>query len=402
MMKYIIIVPDGMADNPIEELGDRTPLEAAHSINMDFMAKEGAQGILHSIPKGMHPGSEIGNLSLLGYSPDKYFSGRAPLEAANMGIELKDDEIAFRCNFVTLDSNRMKDYSAGHISSKEAATLIDKLNENVPEKNVRFYTGKSYRHLMILQTPLVKNYVGVQCTPPHDILGKDIGKYLPKGSKEALFLLKIMERSQQILSQHPTNQVRIDLGDNPANSIWLWGQGLKTKLPKFKELYGIEGAIISAVDLVNGIGILAGLQIIKVPGATGYYDTDYRAKAEYALKALKKNDLVFIHIEAPDEAGHNGDLKAKIQAIESIDKDIVGTILNHFNPHDDFRILILPDHPTPVKLRTHTSDPVPFLIFGKGISRDGAIEYSERSAKSTGKIFKDGQALMENFINKYS
>jgi 2,3-bisphosphoglycerate-independent phosphoglycerate mutase len=401
-MKYIVVVPDGMADHPIKELGGKTPMEAAITTNMDYLAKNGSQGLLNTIPKGMHPGSEIGNLSLLGYQPDKYFTGRAPLEAANLGIDLADDEIAFRCNLVTINQDIMKDYSAGHIKSEEAAILIETLNHEMPEHNIRFYAGKSYRHLLVIKTHTVKNFSKIVCTPPHDILGKDIKKHLPHDGPEALILLKIMERAQKILVSHPINQVRVDLGDNPANAIWLWGQGTRPKLPSFKELYGVDGAIISAVDLVNGIGRLAGLEVISVPGATGYYDTNYKGKAEYALMALKQKDFVFIHIEAPDEAGHNGDLKAKIASIEAIDRDVLGTILNHFDPRADLRILVMPDHPTPVRLRTHTSDPVPFLIYGKGIASDGQVSYNEHSAEETQVLFENGPALIERFINKYA
>lgn len=400
-MKYIVIVPDGMADEPIEELNNKTPLEVAHTTNMDYLAQHGAQGLLHTIPKGMHPGSEIGNLSLLGYRPDKYFTGRAPLEAANLGIDLADDQIAFRCNLVTIYDGVMKDYSAGHISSQEAATLIESLDQKIPDQNVSFYAGKSYRHLMILKTHAVKNFAAIKCVPPHDILDQKIERYLPKGGAESLTLLKLMERSQKILADHPTNQVRTDLGDNPGNSIWLWGQGTKPQLPAFKEMYGLDGSIISAVDLVNGIGRLAGLNVISVPGATGYYDTNYKGKADYALDSLKEKDFVYIHIEAPDEAGHNGDVKAKIASIEAIDQHIVGTILNRFDPHDDVRILVYPDHPTPVKLRTHTNDPVPFVLYGKGIASDGQTVYNEVSAKQTKVVFKDGEALMSRFTNKY-
>jgi len=400
-MKYIIIVPDGMADEPIKELNGKTPMEAALTPNMDYLAKNGAQGILHTIPKGMHPGSEIGNLSLLGYRPDLYFTGRAPLEAANLGLDLADDEIAFRCNLVTINQDVMKDYSAGHIKSEEAAILIEALNSDMPEKHIRFYAGKSYRHLLVIKTHAVKNFSTVMCTPPHDILGKDVKKYLPHHSPEAMMLLKLMERAQKILGAHPINQVRIDLGDNPANAIWLWGQGTRPKLPSFKELYGVDGSMISAVDLVNGIGRLAGLEVIAVPGVTGYYDTNYKGKAEYALASLKEKDFVFIHVEAPDEASHNGDLKEKIASIEAIDRDIVGTILNHFDPHSDVRILVMPDHPTPVKRRTHTHEPVPFLIYGKGIASDGQHAYNEKSAKEMQVVFEHGQKLMERFINKY-
>jgi len=399
-MKYIVIVPDGMFDQPLEELGNKTPLEVAHTTNMDYMAQNGSVGLVRTIPKNMRPGSDVGNLSLLGYNPQDYFTGRAPLEAANLGIDLAKDEVAFRCNFVTILDDKMKDYSAGHISSKEASDLIDALNDQINEKNVRFVAGKSYRHLLILKVRNPKEYLEIKCTPPHDILGKDITKYLPEG-KSAKMLLKLMERSKEILVDHSVNTVRIDLRENPANMIWLWGQGCKIDLPLFKNKFGVEGAIISAVDLVNGIGKLAGLEVINVPGITGYYDTNYLGKAEYALQALKNKDFVFIHIEGPDEAGHNGDFKAKISCIEHIDREIIGTILNHFDKNDDVRLLVLPDHPTPIALRTHTDDPVGFIMYGKRIPIDDAQEFNENTAKEKGIKFENGEKLMEEFITRY-
>lgn len=399
-MKYIIIVPDGMADYPLEDLGDKTPLEVAHRSNMNYLAQHGKVGLVKTIPDRMSPGSEIGNLSLLGYNPAEHFSGRAPLEAANLQINLADDEVVFRCNLVTIHDHAMKDYSAGHIPSKEAAILIQALNEKIDEPDVRFVAGKSYRHLMIIKSRHTKDLIQLKCVPPHDILGKDIKKYLPP-SAVAIPLLKIMEKSQKILEGHPINNVRIDLKENPANMVWLWGQGGKTQLPAFKDKYGVDGCIISAVDLINGIGRLAGLEVIDVPGITGYYDTNYIGKAEYALQALKKKDFVFIHIESPDEAGHNGDAKAKISCIERIDREIVGTIVNHFDKHADVRILVLPDHPTPIALRTHTSDPVCFVMYGKGIPLDTVEEFGESEAKKKGLIFKNGEELMSFFMNRY-
>ncbi len=399
-MKFIVIVPDGMADEPLEELGGKTPLQAANTTNLNYMAQNGSQGLLHSIPKGMHPGSEIGNLSLLGYRPELNFTGRAPLEAANMNIDLKEDEIVFRCNLVSLDGKNLKDYSAGHIPSFEASQLIDALNEGIPDEGVRFFAGKSYRHLMVLKVRNVKDFAAIRCWAPHDIMGKPFAKHLPQG-KHAPMLLKLIESSQKILEEHSINRVRVDLGENPANSIWLWGQGTKPKLEPFQDKFNLRGAIISAVDLVNGIGRLAGLDVITVPGATGYYDTDYLGKAQYALEALNDHDFVFIHIESPDEAGHNGDTAEKIRAIERIDQDIVGTILNHFSDHSDVRIMVLPDHPTPIHLRTHTANPVPFVIYGKGVASDGSIEYNEASAKSRGNVFLSGEDLMTHFTNKY-
>ena len=399
-MKYIVIVPDGMADLPLEELVDKTPLEAAHTQNMDFLARNGNVGMVKTIPDGMKPGSEIGNLSLLGYNPKKVFSGRAPLEAANMGIDLAEDEIAFRCNLVTALDKKMIDYSAGHIKDKEASLIIDTLNERMGEEGIRFYAGKSYRHIMVIKVRNIQEFLNIKCTPPHDIMGKDIDRYLPQGAGSKI-LLRLMEQSQVILANHPVNNVRVDLKENPANMIWLWGQGTKPTLPSFQEKYGVAGGIISAVDLVNGIGRLAGLEIIKVPGITGYYDTNYFGKAEYALNALKSKDFVYIHIEAPDEAGHNGDARAKLESIEKIDREIIGTILTHFDAHADVRILVLPDHPTPVSLRTHTREPVGFVMFGKGLPLDTVDTFNESTAKLKGLKYQSGEALMEVFMNKY-
>ena len=399
-MKYIVIVPDGMADNPLEELGHKTPLEAAVTTNMDYLAQHGCTGLVQTIPDQMSPGSDIGNMALLGYNPKTCHSGRAPLEAANLNIHLADHEVAFRCNLVTIENNEMSDYSAGHIKTHEAALLIDALNKAAGQEGIKFYAGKSYRHLLVLKTDDPQKYCETKTVPPHDILGKNIQPFLPAGP-QAETLIKLMERSGEVFEPHPVNQVRIDLGENPANRIWLWGQGTKPNLPAFKDKFGLTGSIISAVDLVNGIGRLAGLEVINVPGATGYYDTNYLGKAQYALESLKTRDFVYIHIEATDEAGQNGDLKAKIAAIEQVDKHIIGTILNHYDKHDPVRILVLPDHPTPVKLRTHTSDPVGFVMYGKGISHDGSQEYGETAAREKGLKFDSGEALLNYFITKH-
>jgi len=400
-MKYIIIIPDGMADNPIEKLDGKTPLEVARTTNMDYMAQHGMTGLVQTIPDGMHPGSDIGNMAILGYDPKTCHTGRAPLEAANQNIILKDDEVAVRCNFTTIANDEMSDYSAGHISTKEAAVLIESLNSQINEPNVKFYTGVGYRHLVVLKTDHAKDFLKLKTTPPHDILAKKIKSFLPKGPGAELFI-RLMEKSKVILENHAVNNVRIDLKENPANMIWLWGQGIRPQLVPFSEKFELKGSIISAVDLVNGIGRLIGLDIIDVPGATGYYDTNYLGKAQYALKSLKKKDFVYIHIEAPDEAGHNGDLKAKIEAIENIDRDVVGTILNYFDKHDDVRVLVLPDHPTPVELRTHSNDPVPFLLYGKGIAHDGSQVYNEASSKEKGLQYKSGEELLKYFLNKSS
>jgi len=399
-MKHIVIVPDGMTDYPLEELGHKTPLEAARTPRMDFLARHGRVGLVRTIPGKMQPGSDVGNLSVMGYDPKKYFCGRAPLEAANLGIVLAENEVAFRCNLVTITDSRMEDYSAGHIPTQEASILIETLNRQMEEESARFVAGKSYRHLLVLKVRNPKDYLKIACTPPHDILDKEIAKYLPKGTAAKL-LLKLMEKSKSILENHSVNKVRVDLKENPANMIWLWGQGARTELPSFQEKFGVEGGIISAVDLVNGIGRLAGLEVIKVPGITGYYDTNYLGKATYALKALETKDFVFIHIEGPDEAGHNGDFKAKVTCLERIDREIIGTILDHFDPGADIRVLVLPDHPTPVRLRTHARDPVAFVMYGKSVPLDSAEAFSENTAKEKGLKFKSGAELMEYFMRRY-
>lgn len=396
-MKYIVVVPDGMADYPVPALKDRTPLEAAKTPNMDFISAHGMAGMIKTIPAGMPPGSDVGNLSAIGYDPKKYFSGRAPLEAANLNVKLKNNEVAFRCNVVTVKNEKMADYSAGHISSKEAARLIAALNRHNKNPNIKFYAGKSYRHLAIIKSADPKNLAASRCTPPHDITGKNIRSFLPKGP-DAKILNDLMTWSENILKDHPVNKKRIAQDKNPATTIWLWGQGQKPQLPLFKKKYGVKGSVISAVDLVNGIGKLIGLKVIRVPGVTGYYDTNYRGKAQYALNSLKKNGFVFVHIEAPDEAGHNGDLKMKIKCIERIDKEVLGAILSRYNISDDFRILVLPDHLTPLAKRTHTCEPVCFCMAGKGIPPQGPHQFCEKTAKKSGIFFKNGEKLMNKFI----
>jgi len=398
-VKYIIIVSDGMEDNPVAELGNQTPLESANTTNMDHMSRNGRIGIVQTIPEGLPPGSDTGNLAVMGYNPKKCFSGRAPLEAANQGIELAPNQIAFRCNTVTVGNDKMIDYSAGHIKSDESEQLIRDLNKHINMEGVEFHPGKSYRHLLILTVRDPEIFMNIKTTPPHDIIGQGIAEYLPQG-KESELLLKLMEESKEFLMNHPVNKVRVDLGENPGNMIWLWGQGTKPNIPSFTKKFGLKGSIISAVDLVNGIGRLAGLKVIDVPGITGYYDTNFLGKAEYALESLKENDFAFIHVEAPDEAGHNGDARAKAEAIGNIDEKIAGTILNHFNKHDDFRVLILSDHPTPVALRTHTSDPVSFVMFGKGIQHSGFEKFNEKTARKADFVFKSGEDLINYFIKR--
>lgn len=398
-MKYLILVPDGMADYPIDELGGRTPLEAARTPNMDFVAKEGIVGQCLTIPESLSPGSDVANLTLFGYDPMKYYSGRAPLEAANLKVDLADDEIAFRCNLVTISDDKMDDYSAGHITTKEAKTLIENIDGKLGSSDIKFYPGISYRHLMVVKDSIAPDLENIKCTPPHDILGKGIDNYLPRHKKEKEnILITLMKESREVLSRLEINKVRIDLGENPANMIWLWGQGRKLKLPPFKEKFGISGSVISAVDLIKGIALLIGLKPIDVPGATGYYDTNYSGKAEYALASLENNDFVYLHVEATDEAGHNGDIRAKVGCIERFDELIVGKILKVFKGRDDFRILIIPDHATPLKLRTHTRDVVCFAMMGKDISKDKALAFSEEEGQKSNLCFEQGYKLMERFI----
>ncbi|MDD4938816.1 MAG: cofactor-independent phosphoglycerate mutase [Candidatus Omnitrophica bacterium] len=395
-MKYIILVGDGMADYPLSELGERTPLEAARTPNLVFIAKHGRLGRVKTIPKKMAPASDVANISILGYDPAKYYSGRGPLEAANLGVELGEGDIAFRCNLITVSGDKLIDYSAGHISSKEAGILINFLNEKLGSESISFFPGVSYRHLMLLKNAS-PGLLSLKCKPPHDIAGQKVSKNLPKGD-EAGLLVKLMQDSRKLLEGHEINHVRIDLKENPANMIWLWGQGAKPSMPSFKEKYGLTGSVISAVDLIRGLGKILGLDVIKVPGATGYYDTDYEGKARAALKSLERHDFVFVHVEAPDEAGHNGDLREKIAAIERFDQLVAGTILKGFKRNKNFRIMVLPDHATPVSLKTHTADAVPFGIFGKGVLGRGFLNFSEKEAEKSDLFFEKGYELMDYFL----
>ena len=396
-MKYIVLVGDGMADYPIKELDNRTPLEVARTPNMDFIAKHGRLGRIKTIPRNMAPASDVANISILGYDPQEYYTGRGPLESANLGIELEDEDVAFRCNLITATGDALVDYSAGHISSNEAAILIKSVDQNLGSDKIKFYPGVSYRHLMLIKNAQEDHLQDLECKPPHDITGESISKNLPRG-KGADILIKLMQDSRKILESHEINQVRIDLRENPANMIWLWGQGRKLSMPKFTEKYGLTGSVISAVDLIKGLGKILGLDVIKVAGATGYYDTDYEGKAKAALKSLEKKDFVFLHVEAPDEAGHNGDLREKITAIERFDQLVVGAILKAFKRSKNFRILVLPDHATPISLKTHTSDIVPFGIFGKGVMGRGFLNYSEKEAEKSDLYFEKGYTLMDYFI----
>ena len=398
-MKHVILVPDGMADYPIESLDNKTPLEAANTPNMDAVVKRGVLGLVHTIPAGMTPASDVANMSILGYDPLQYYSGRGPLEAANMNIKLADDEVAFRCNLVTEGNGLMVDYSAGHISNKETEAIIRDLNKFFKADGMRFYAGVSYRNLFVIKDN-GRNLAALKCVAPHDILNQGIAKHLPRG-KNADVIIDLINRSHEFLSNHEINKVRLDLGENPANMIWLWGQGKRPSMPTYKERFNKTGAVISAVDLIKGIGKIAGLDVLTVPGATAYYDTDYQAKADYGIRALRNKDFVFVHVEAPDEAGHNGDLREKILAIERFDSHIVGSFLRHFEKiKEPFRMLVLPDHATPVTVRTHTSDKVCFAMCGEGVAHNGFEAMGEQKAKESNLFFPAGVALIEQFFKE--
>ncbi len=400
-MKYVVIIGDGMADRPIKELEGKTPLQKAFTPNMDRLVQEGIVGKVRTIPQGFYPGSDVANLSILGYNPLEFYTGRAPLEAASIGIKLKEDDVPFRCNLVTLKYDKykkkaiMEDYSSGHITTGEARELIYEINNKLGTKDIRFYPGVSYRHLMVW----AGGSVNIECIPPHDIIGKDIADYLPVGGGEDV-IRKIMFKSTDVLERHPINRERLRKGEKPANSIWLWGQGKKPSFPTFRQKYSIDGALVSAVDLTRGIGIYAGFEILDVPGITGYLDTNYLGKAEESLKALKRVDLSYIHVEAPDEAGHSGNYRDKIKAIEDFDALVVGTVIRGLEKFKEYRVLLMPDHATPVEIRTHTDEAVPFVIFDSRhkIRNEGAT-FDETLLERQDIInFGEGYKLMDYFI----
>lgn len=399
-MKYILIIPDGMGDKPLAELGGKTPLEVAHTPHMDFFAGHGRVGTSRNIPDGFIPGTDIGCMSVFGYDPRKYFTGRGPLEAAELGIELKKDEIAFRCNLVTTQGAVLKDFSADHISTAEAKALLGTLKESLEEDyggRVRFYPGKGtgYRNLMIYRDGA--GMKEVVCTPPHDIIGKEYHPYLPTGPGSD-FLIELMNRTTEIFRDHLVNAKRLREGKGEASMIWLWGQGTSPSFPSYYEKYGLHGAVITAVDLVKGIAIHAGLDVIRVPGVTGYFDTNYVGKAEYAVNALRSRDFVAVHVESTDEAGHIGDARLKIRAIEDVDRLILGTLREALREFGEYRILVLPDHYTCVETRTHAPDPVPFLIYSTKKPRRGPKKFCEKTAQGTGFKVEEGHRMMDLFV----
>lgn len=399
-MKYIVILCDGMADEPLEELGGRTPLEAARTENMDRLAKSSEIGMVQTVPDGMSPGSDTANLSVIGYDPRKYYTGRSPLEALSIGAPMEPSDVSFRCNLVTLseeeenyEDRHILDHSSDEISTEEAAELIRALSEGLKRDGYTFYVGTSYRHLLIQ-----KNGTVVELTAPHDILTKRIGEYLPEDE----VLREMMIKSYDILKDHPVNVKRRAEGKNPANSAWFWGAGTRPMLTSFEEKNGVKGAMISAVDLLKGIAAGAGMHNIIVEGANGGLNTNYSGKAEAAVKALTEDgfDFVYVHIEAPDEMGHQGSVERKIQAIENIDEKIIGPVNRALDAEGTaYRMLILPDHPTPIRVRTHTSDPVPYLLYDSTKAMDGMDTYSEKTGRETGIFEKEGYHLIDHLLS---
>ena len=401
-MKYVLILGDGMADDPIAELGGKTPLQFANKPYLNELAQHSELGLVKTIPDGYPCGSDVANMSVLGYAPETYYTGRSPLEAVSMGLQLGDDDVTLRCNLVTLSDEEnfprktMLDYSAGEISTAEAQQLIEAVNREMGTDEFIFFPGISYRHCLVWKN----GQLAMDLTPPHDISDRCIGDYLPKGQGSAA-ILDFMVRSTAVLSDHPVNKARIAQGLHPANAIWLWGQGKKPALTRFQEKYGVGGTMICAVDLMKGLGICAGLSAPAVPGVTGNIHTNFLAKAEAALAALKKgDDFVYLHVEAPDEAGHQGMLSDKVMAIEKIDHDVVAVVLGGLREMgEDFRVMVLPDHPTPLRLKTHTAAEVPYMIYDSRQAKDsGLAGYDEDSARSTGIFYPSGPELMARFI----
>lgn len=403
-MKYLVMLCDGMADEPNEALGNSTPMEKANKPCMNSLAAKAEVGIVKTVAEGLKPGSDVANLSVLGYEPAVYYSGRSPLEAASIGIDLKDTDVTLRCNLVTLsdeedyEKKTILDYCADDISSEEAKILIEYIQEKLGNDKFRFYPGVSYRHCLVWSNG--NPHPGV-LTPPHDITGKVITDYIPKG--EAVDeLYDLMKKSYDLLKDHPVNKARIARGKRPANSIWLWGEGTKPLLDNFSEKFGIKGSMISAVDLLKGIAICAGMNSVDVDGATGYLDTNFDGKCKAAIEEFKNGaDLVYIHVEAPDECGHRGEIENKVKAIEMIDEHILGLVVEFLKGYDDFAVLVCPDHPTPLSIRTHTSTPVPYLIYdSKNEINSGVKVFCEKEARETGNYIEKGFTMMNYFLTK--
>ncbi len=397
-MKYLMIIGDGMADYPVKELGGETPLQSASHPNMDRLAQGGVCGLARTIPKGMGPNTDVAILSILGYNPKLLEIGRGPLEAASMGVVLEEHDVALRFNIVTEEKGILKDYAAGHISTEDAAALVSALNDSLGEPNLRFYPGISYRHLLVLGDRYSKD---VTCYPAHDVVGRNIADILVKPKKTratrtATLLNSLILKSQTILSNHALNGKRKQEGKPPANMIWPWGPGRRPKISTLRERFGLSSAVISAVDVVNGMGKYAGMDVITVPGATGFVDTNYEGKADYALQALKDHDFVLVHVEAPDEAGHMGDPRLKIKTIEDLDRRLLGRILDGIK--GDFTIAIMSDHLTPIPVRTHTDDPVPFVFYCSRRRKRGQPHFNEVSASEGPLKIGKGYRLFDLFL----
>jgi len=398
-MKYILIIGDGMGDEPIAELDGKTPLEAAATPSMDRLARQGEQFLVRTVPEGYPPGSDVANLSLLGYAPEKYYTGRAPLEAASMGVELGEDEIAYRCNLVTLERTDgrviMRDYSAGHITTGEGRTLIRDVQAQCGTGQVRLHPGISYRHLLVRR----QGGPAVRTVPPHDHLDEDVTGFYRR-YREAEDLGQLMECAARLLAGHPVNQARQAAGSNPANSLWLWGEGKSPAMPSLADRYGLCGVLVSAVDLLKGIGVYAGLEVPEVEGATGYIDTNYAGKVAAALDGLARGDLAVIHLEGPDEAGHQGSLADKVQAIEDLDARVVAPMLAALEKGGDpFRLVVCMDHYTPLSLRTHVDWPVPMLMYdSRGVGQPSGLSFSEANARAGRHGFPDGEHFFDYLI----
>lgn len=400
-MKYLVLLCDGMADYPVPELGNKTPMGASYTPNMDKLAEKSVIGLVKTVQDNMKPGSDVANLSVLGYDPQIYYTGRSPLEAGSIGIDMKDTDVSFRCNLVTLsnednyEDKTILDYCADDISTEEAKELVEYLEKNLGNEEFKLYSGVSYRHCLIWNNGTME--VGT-LTPPHDITGKAIKEYIPT-HPNAKKLYDLMIKSYDLLKDHPVNKAREAKGLKPANSMWLWGEGVRASLTPFTEKYGLKGSMISAVDLLKGIGKFSGMNVVHVPGATGYMDTNFEGKAEAAIKEFENGqDLVYIHIEAPDECGHRYEIENKKKSLEIIDDKILGPVLKALDKYDDYKVLIMPDHATPLSLRTHTNDPIPFLIYKKSNPTVGG-EFTEKGAKESGIFIENGYKIMEYFIN---
>lgn len=400
-MKHVVVLYDGMADYPVPALGGKTPMMCAKKPNFDMLASKSEVGLIRTVAPGLKPGSDVANMSVMGFDPMKYYTGRSPLEAVSIGVKLSDDDVTLRCNLVTLsdeenyEDKTMVDYSAGDIGTEEASEIIKSVEEFFGNEIYKYYSGVQYRHCLVVKGGTTE--LG-SMTPPHDISGRVIGPYLSvhENAKE---LISMMKRSYDFLMEHPVNKKRIANGLRPANSIWLWGEGRKPGLPAFEELYGKKGAVISAVDLLKGIAICAGMEAPDVPGATGYIDTNFKGKAEEAVKQLKDGkDFVYVHFEAPDECGHRNEPENKVRAIELIDEQVLPVILKGLKEYDDYKIMILPDHPTPIVTKTHASDPVPYMIYHKNGEVKGVDTINEETAKETGNFIENGPSVMAHFL----